>query len=515
MKHYLSKVKLILPTFFTIAFLNVTILLLARWLLSIHTSILDIKEDYWEYWIPITTAGVSVFIYLRRKAKCIRYSEDRHQIILVIAWISITASSCIAQHYLKTNTGKLQHLNTISQIDNYKPTAYYKIDSFNLLNDYYAEYIYIHTTGKHGKKLTADIFFAVPIVDKTNTPLHTLPKYWYGIKSSKSVHNTKDKREERINELQEFYVECVSRLESYNYYDLEYFEKLNNSDLRENYLQAIYSSYNEEKQEYTILVPVNEPFAVRNGNKLLWIFLVFFIGTALILITIIFGKLDKRAIVKLRKKKSFTREIKTTLITLLPQKDYLGMYILISINILIFLLMLLAGISILEPKGSELYAWGALSRDSFLNGEWWRLVTYMFLHAGAQHLIVNIAGLFLGTIFLEPKFGKWKLLLIYLACGVVAGVVSIWWHSDSISVGASGAIMGLFGIILGLVIFTKGTFGEKKGMLMLFGSYVLLTLFFGLFGNADNAAHVGGFLFGLVVGIFLKIFEKPVSICQN
>ena len=111
---------------------------------------------------------------------------------------------------------------------------------------------------------------------------------------------------------------------------------------------------------------------------------------------------------------------------------------------MIFLLMEAAGGS---TSTSNLIRFGAKVNSLILEGEWWRLFTPIFVHIGLLHLVMNSIALYFLGVFTERIFGNVRFVFIYLFAGV-AGTLSSLLFSPSISAGASGAIMGLFGALL-------------------------------------------------------------------
>ncbi len=132
-------------------------------------------------------------------------------------------------------------------------------------------------------------------------------------------------------------------------------------------------------------------------------------------------------------------------------------------------------------------------------GQWWRLVTAIFLHAGLIHIGFNLWCLFdIGPI-VESLFGATKYIVLYLVTGVFGYVVSLWWRPLGVSIGASGAIMGLIGILIG-ASFHHGAMG--KDLRRQLWRWVIYIFIFGLLPifSVDNAAHFGGFISGLLLG---------------
>ena len=130
-------------------------------------------------------------------------------------------------------------------------------------------------------------------------------------------------------------------------------------------------------------------------------------------------------------------------------------------------------------------------------GQWWRLVTAIFLHAGILHIGLNLWVLFDIAPEVEGLFGMSKFVVFFLATGIFGYVVSLWWMPMVLSIGASGAIMGLIGVLIGAT-FHHGRMGKDyRSMLWRWVIYIAI---FGLFFNIDNAAHFGGLGAGILLG---------------
>lgn len=189
---------------------------------------------------------------------------------------------------------------------------------------------------------------------------------------------------------------------------------------------------------------------------------------------------------------------------LLISKTYLVTPLLLYINVLVYLAMVVSGVSPLSPTARTLFYWGGNLRPAFVAGEWWRLVSYMFLHAGFLHILMNgIALLYIG-MYLEPLIGKLRFASAYILTGICAGLLSIWVHSNSVGVGASGAIFGMYGVFLSLLVTKYIKKSLRRTMLRSILFFVLLNLLYGMQGNTDNAAHIGGLLSGIAIGYVMS-----------
>lgn len=174
-----------------------------------------------------------------------------------------------------------------------------------------------------------------------------------------------------------------------------------------------------------------------------------------------------------------------------------------GINVAVFVGMVLAGVSITDPTSRQLIDWGANYGPSTLGGEWWRLLTSVFLHIGIIHILFNMWCLWdLGALS-ESLYGHWTFAVEYLTCGIAGSVASAAWHPQTVSAGASGAIFGLAGSLI--ASFYLGEFSLPRAAIqcrlrsvITFAGYNLV--FGAISGRTDNAAHVGGLVCGLIFG---------------
>ena len=177
-----------------------------------------------------------------------------------------------------------------------------------------------------------------------------------------------------------------------------------------------------------------------------------------------------------------------------------------GINVAVFVAMTLAGVSITEPTFAQLVHWGANYGPLTIGGQWWRLLSCVFVHIGIIHIGFNMWCLWgLGRLA-ESVYGHWTFGVVYLITGVAASVTSLAWNPGGTSAGASGAIFGIAGALI--ASFYLGEFSLPKaavsGLLrsvLMFAGYNLV--FGAMSGHTDNAAHVGGLVSGLILGALI------------
>jgi membrane associated rhomboid family serine protease len=151
--------------------------------------------------------------------------------------------------------------------------------------------------------------------------------------------------------------------------------------------------------------------------------------------------------------------------------------------------------------------WMAVSADALSHGQWWRLVSYAFVHGGAMHLVFNLIGHYAFGPVAERMFGPVRYLVLWLL-GAVGGGCGAVMTSRAGAVGSSGALCGLVGAVLVVVLLHRGQLGERLYMAWRrhLASIVIITLLISMAPRVSWGGHLGGAVAGLAAGILL--FEQ-------
>jgi membrane associated rhomboid family serine protease len=177
----------------------------------------------------------------------------------------------------------------------------------------------------------------------------------------------------------------------------------------------------------------------------------------------------------------------------------------IYLNTLIYAFMLIAGIHPMEPSPYDLLTWGGNLTELSLGYQPWRLISHIFLHGSVIHILMNMAILAYIGPMVEIAIGRKLFIISYLITGVGAGIVSAIWNLNLVSVGASGAIFGLIGLTLSVLITSKEV-GLKRAFIPNILMFIGYNLIVGLTQTGiDNAAHIGGLITGMLLGFVLGL----------
>lgn len=169
----------------------------------------------------------------------------------------------------------------------------------------------------------------------------------------------------------------------------------------------------------------------------------------------------------------------------------------IAINILLFIISAFGG--------DLLYNGGAFSLRYILQGrEWWRFITSMFLHADVDHLAGNMLMLYMAGELVEKYVGKQRFAILYFFGGISGSLLYALYEFSTNhyvdSIGASGAVFGVIGSLLIIVVCHKGRYGDitigRMGFMIVYMIYMGLRT-----SNVNNAAHIGGLVGGMILTV--------------
>lgn len=179
----------------------------------------------------------------------------------------------------------------------------------------------------------------------------------------------------------------------------------------------------------------------------------------------------------------------------------------VTANLAVFAVMLLSGVDWLRPTLEDLIDWGANFGPRTLAGQWWRLFTCTFVHCGVIHVAFNMWALWNVGRLVERLVGNFAFLVLYLVSGLVGSLASVAWNPSVASVGASGAVFGVMGALLGFILVHRqavpaSVFQELRNSIL---GFLIVNLAIGMrIPGIDMAAHVGGLGAGFLCGLTIS-----------
>jgi rhomboid protease GluP len=475
--------------------------LLFYWIVVIKAAA-NIKANLTDFIIPAVIAAIAHIVWLRPGVKKLVFkNENLYTFYYMIAiganlWMMIVCANLLT---LKTND--IVHLKDITEIESKPKSTFYTIKDFDMPDQYSSSTYTVSRSGKNNKYVDLNLYFTVPIVRK-NEKLTVINnhKYWlceeYHIQ--KSAHASDAELEKVFNDFAK-----ASELEFHEkkfLAGLNHFEKLKYSDEKIQGIEAIKKSMLGEIPEDIIILTADTSKLTDEADSFTkYIFISFFTGVGIMFLLLIYPKF--RAVdSKRRKGKKKEDDLVEILRFLIPRGDHYITSILININALVFVILLFFDVDFMSPTAPQLIAFGGADNILIVNGEPWRLVTSMFLHAGFGHLIYNMIALALVGHLTEPMLGRKRYLFLYIGSGLISGIIVLLLGKTGVSVGASGAIFGLFA-----AGFTYAVINKIKFLMTLIGIYAGSSLLLGfIIPGTDNIGHLGGVAGGVIIYLIMR-----------
>ncbi|TKG91489.1 rhomboid family intramembrane serine protease [Puteibacter caeruleilacunae] len=473
-------------------------------------GIIHLKKDLLDYWLPLGVAFILVLVWLRPRLRILSVCGSGSRtstLYYMVAVASMFVPTFIAQNYMEASNSHLIEVDSPYEITEASSVDCYNITDFNVLPWYGGAHSASRTGGRNSQDLYFTIYFVVPLVDNTQQLDNHRHKYWYAFKEKKRISNY-GSDDEKNEKWRAFYDESVAKYENYQFADYEYLQGLPYSDDRDGYIEAVRSRQkNNFREDLVILEPIDEPFEDKAGSKFAWIFGSFGIGAFVFLIMVLGPSIDQSEYRQFKEKRPVKDDDTMEFLKfLIPRGNHVVTAVLLNVNLLVFIVLVFTGISVMSATPKELLELGANRRYEVLKGEHWRLFTSMFLHNGFMHLLMNLFGIGATCALTEARLGSVRTLLAYVLSGIGGSLMSIYWHENTVSVGASGAVFGMMGVMIALLLTKKQ--GDDGGFfLIILGLFGGVSLLFGFLGGIDNAAHIGGLLTGIMIG-FILILTK-------
>lgn len=505
MKNYLLKLKYILLPFLFYMIIATSVYTLFNWLFCIKLEWINLREEIINIFIPMAIAVIVPLFFMKKSINRLKFKEDKTRDgVYAFAMIGICVPLIIAQHYITTATGDITHLRKISEIDKLPKTKYYLLDNSFIYKKGANFKTHFETSGKNNNNLNFYIYTVIPIFDKPQDTISGETHQWFCLRYADQISNFKSDAEKETA-FKAFALRSEKEFEEKTF-SFTYLERLKNESDAKYYALATNTNEFFDDTKNVLLIPQEGNYKDRNGKSLVWIFKS--AGIAILLIALLllcyrlktpgeWNQYNKK--VEKEKRKGWRKNYEY----LIPQGSNFFLPLLCYANIFVFLWLVISDAGFVSFDSEDLIKAGSLYKPYILiHDQYWRLFTYMFLHGGLMHLTNNIVSLIFVSIFLEPLLGRWKFFTLYIVCGFGAGLTSLYWHENINGVGASGAIFGLYGFMLMMVLMKVTDESFNRFFLMIASISLGLTLIMGfMLSGIDNAAHIGGLITGALIGL--------------
>ncbi|MFI5344015.1 MAG: rhomboid family intramembrane serine protease, partial [Chlamydiales bacterium] len=519
-----TKLRLIYLPYLMLSLSVISIYSFLHWMIFIKLELFPVREIITFFGLPALFATITVLIWLRPRIKLLKLKKEARDydiLYLGCAILLITISTTVAQDYLTTVSGTLTELTGINSIDNIEKTKYYTVKDYFVSKKNLGTHVSGEMQGRYNNKIHLSLFITLPIYESMKDEGQKIPPAWIGIKYIKELNNFLSD-EELEKKFEDFLDDAQNDFDAKNVQEFVYLDRIGYSDNLDGYKEALKKSPKYHSTNDIVLTPIKTPFELRNDNKLKSVFRAYVLGSLFWLFMLLFPKFDEDALTyylqgKSVKNDNSIREFFSTFF--IPNEILFVVPILLSMLSLIFFAMFFSGYGFVSMSSDGLLRWGASYRPAIVNGEYWRLVANIFLHDGAHHLAANGLALWYVGMCLEPVLGRMMFFVFFILTGVFASLSSIYWYEATVSVGASGAILGLCGLFIALVLTKRPCLhfiDMNSPILGIIIAIVICSLGIGfLTKGIDNAAHTGGLVSGLVLGLVLAIIDVKSKILST
>ncbi|MGC9458526.1 rhomboid family intramembrane serine protease [Vibrio genomosp. F10] len=505
----MTKFKLLFIPFF----LSFTMLLVGysaiRWLVDIKFTLISVDEIILDLFLPAALSILVILLVMRKRFRVLEFKHDRSSgFIKMLMMIAIAVPLVISQSLISSISYDLIELETKNSIPEMSNEKFFKINRYPIFPSLAAYGVDFRVRGKNNVDFNMSLSIAVPIDLKKNI--------WYGIRYSETISNRLEDNEKEAL-YHKFIQESEAKFEKINYYEHDHFELLKSSNLNDGLLSAIEERYpNKQGQQQFVLYPRNESLVDSNQDLINYLSTFSIISFCMVAFIIAMLKVSSTALQSYQQDKLDESDFTSMILKAVTFRAGSPITSLaLNVCIAVFIVGILRGVDPMNANVQELLSFGGVRKDLVLAGDYWRLLSSVFVHAGFAHFIMNVFVLGIAGRSVESVTGSPNFVLLFIISALGSSLASIAWHDHTLSVGISGVNYGLVGAIITLLL--TGYIKKKNRSELLALVAIVLGSGIGVLflPNIDHAAHVGGFVSGLVFTWLMTTWLRKPSFSQQ
>lgn len=478
----------------------------ANWLFVVDGGPVPLDEDLASIWIPFVVAFVLVLAVVHPRLKLLALTEKYGAPFLfdLLATAVIAVPAILVQLHIGATAGAFAPVENAARVAVEPQVRFFTLHTACFDRSRAVADIVIADDDDRGDVLSVTFYVAIPAC---KDPTFAAANVWLGYTFRETVSNRQSDAAKNAA-IKAFAERTDATLNNENFARYRYFERAGSNGTHRALTKVLRK--NKVGGNPVVLIPHAEAFADRGGKYLFWAAISFGAGLLVWQIAVLIPPLRREEDQPEIEEEPHQQDGPGFRDILIPRRDNYGLAVLLDINILVYLAMVLAGLGVMNFATDDLLAWGASYRPAIHGLGVLRLISSQFVHGGFLHVANNMQGLLFAAICLSPVMRNSRLILCYLLCGLGGSIASVW-HSVTVSVGASGAIFGLYGILLVLYALKDVRIREMGTALWSSAAiFAGLNLVFGFVSpSTDNAAHIGGLLTGLALGLAIFLIDRP------
>jgi len=499
-----------------------TISLLAYFVFSLIADLCSINSEGFSFLIALVWAGATTLIS-NNQVHALKNEKNRtfvYSIVCIVVYLGCLFINSYT-HGLTQNT---KHINGIQETL-LSEDIYYQLEECPEID---TTHIGIYTSpriskGKYGTSLSFDTYVVHPFKNASGA--------YYGFKVSSESHDISFSSDENIRKFQEESMKQRHKLLKAHPIDthIHFLKRIKPRDTDYRDYKMAHEQCNDVEnyaaQKIVILTPM-ETNVKEKGTNTLIIFLIIYLIVFIPLMGVIFKFADTSPNIqnKLEKEEA---DMNNSLFAFAKNKDNWWTIAIGTTIILYYFIVSILGFNEMHVNNMMLHEFGGASYFAVIvNGEIWRLLTATFMHIGIHHLSGNLIAYCLVAFFLTEAFPSWRFAVIFFVSGIISNLCVCLISPHNILVGASGAIMGLYGAFISIFIMqliinkinNRGTYNKKvsDSILPILIVFVLIpTILVSFQRQVSMSAHIIGLVLGMIIGLIILLIEKRGDIKQT
>jgi rhomboid protease GluP len=490
----------ILP-FALIVISGIALLGTVRTIIEVRNNVELLSEEGWEIWAPLSFVVITWFLFLRRKINILKLDGKHfeglwpsHMLIILALVVPIGMSSALIENLFSQQI----EISSINEIDPHKKFQWYCIDELSIETEVIAGHQFAEVSGKHADKLHYETYFLSPL----SSTLDNGTLIWIGKSYTMSMSNH-ESDEYKNNAWETHWNESQNTFRRDIVYETGCLKPVPAGEDRNRFLKGIHRISFYKNKKHLIFERTQEQ-VTRNLASMRTTFLI---GSSISLFAVsllfLFVRIQPRKLNDyIRNPSIIAKNEKEVVDIILLRTPLKALPIITAINLIMFFAMMWKTSSFTHFDSSDLFEMGGLTNAFAKDCEYWRIICSMFLHSGFLHVLNNMVMFVIFALFMEHILGTIKFTMLYIICGISAGVISVF-TNDSVNIGAGGAIFGLVGWALAQrLIYKKYDFSQGLFLIGLIFGVISLTMGF-IMPNVNNFAHLIGLLTGAIFSVIL------------
>lgn len=482
-----------------------------RWYFDIRNDFLKIDVVYLDYVLPIIISILVMLLFCKPGIKLLEpfvLKEDDDESdeiqtnnysigLLYIGIFTIGISTILAQSYLFESAKKLHRIETVNEIKSTRNFDYYKIKNYSISKDNGSNYFMISYNSSGHKKIEAINFIVAPLIDSTKQYEPTNNKYWaannYLIRLPKSEKIEDYLTESKIQNKWYWRFYISSKSADYNYFNI-----VSKSSDRKKYLKIIDRLQKVKSQDSPIiLTPVIENWVKNPDEKFALTLNTFIVGNIIFIILLILTEFKK-------KESTASKDFNHGLNTIVKRFGVsLPIY---GIATFVYILMLFRGASFSDIMPETIIKWGAARQTEVLEGEYWRLLTSIFISNGFMQLsfLITIAAVVFS--YIKKYMRNITILILFIIFGVVGNLLEIMNYKMLIVTGTYYSILGMYIVALAILLFKKSD-NKSLDLATIFNGGLFFIAFM-TFNEISWIAHLTVAISAFMITVMLILLSK-------